>query len=302
MSRTRRYEIGVGVFVTGALGVLAWMALRVGAISAPGDTVDIDVVMTDAAGLGEGAVVSIAGVPVGRVSALRVDFDRARARVHLDPDAEVRADARFEVRARSMLGEKYLQVTPGTRDAPLLADGDEVAVATPQLEVDELVARLGPLIDAVEPAVVQEASRAFAEALRADPERPKRMLADAETSLHNLAVASEELPALATEARGTLAALRKTAQDAGPVLDKLEGDAERLDRILAAVPPERIPETLAELQAAVKEGRAVVQRLDGSAADLDELLKKANAVTPQDLRRLLREEGVLIRFREKQVE
>lgn len=299
MARSRRYEAGVGLLVVTALGLLAYMALQVGAISGPGETVEVEVALPDAAGLSEGAVVSIAGVQVGRVQGLRVDFDRARATVSLREDAGIRRDARVLVRARSVLGEKYLEIQPVSRDAPLLQDGDELVVEGRQVEIDELVGRMAPLLDSLDPVVVRDATTALAEAVRADPERPGRMLADAERALHNAAEASEELPELVAETRATLASVRRTSEEARPLIAKLEGSAERLDRILAAVPPEQVPEVLAELQAAVKEGRAVVQKLDGSTGDLAELLDKANGITGEDVTRLARQEGVLIRFKPK---
>lgn len=290
------------MLVLGALGMLVYMALQVGAITGPRETVDVEIVLTDAAGLGEGAVVAIAGVQVGRVGSMRVDFDRARAAVSLDARAGIRSDARFAIRARSVLGEKYLEVAPVGRDAPLLRDGDVIEVAEDQVEIDELVTRIGPLLASLDPEVVRGATAALASAIQQDPERPARMLADAERALHNAAEASDALPALVGDARATLASVRRTSDDARPLLAQLEASATRLDTLLAGVPPEQIPATIAELQAAVREGRAVVEKLDGGAADLEELLHKANGVTDADLRRLLREEGVLIRFREKKVE
>ncbi|MFZ5475851.1 MAG: MlaD family protein [Myxococcota bacterium] len=290
---SRRYEIGVGCLVVVAVGLLAFMALQVGAIAGPRDTVDVTVRLADAAGLSEGAVVSIAGVQVGRVDGLRIDFDRAVADVSLDAAAQVRKDAQLRVRARSVLGEKYLEVVPRTKEAPLLEDGDEIADVAPQLEIDEVVTRMGPLLDAVDPAAL----RALGETLTADPERAGRMLADAETALHNAALASEQLPALLAESRAAVASVRRTSDEARPVLARLDQTAARLDEIVAAVPPEQVPAVLAELEAAVKEGRAVVQRMDGTSVDLAELLDKANGITGEDIETFALEKGVLIRLR-----
>ncbi|MEN9786769.1 MAG: hypothetical protein RLZZ299_2033 [Pseudomonadota bacterium] len=290
---SRRHEIGVGVLVVVAGSILAWMALRVGALRQPGDTVDVDVHMPDAAGLGAGAIVSIAGVPVGRVETVGLDGVAARARVTLDPAAAVRRDARFAVRARSLLGEKYLEVVPDpASQAPLLADGDLVDGVAPQVEADELVAAMAPLLQALDPAAV----RAFSRAITEDPDRAARMLDDLETLLSNARVASETLPVLVDEAHRTLRQLRSTTRAAGPAIARIENASTRLDTLLAGVPPERLAETLAELQAAVREGRAVLQRVDGSTSDLQQLLAKANRITKDDLDRFARARGVYVRF------
>jgi len=295
---SRRHEIGVGVLLLTAGAVLAWMAVQVGALRGPGRTVTVDVQMTDAAGLGPGAIASIAGVKVGRVEALRVDFDHAVATVTIDADADVRSDARFAVRARSVLGEKYLEITPVTRDAPLLQDGASVRIPEGQTEIDELVGTMGPLLGALDP----EALRVLSAAVTADPERPSRMLADAETTVHNLSTASARLDGLLTEAEDTLASVRATADDARPVLERIDGVVADLDARIDAVSPERVPALLDEVAAAVRDGRAVIGRVDTATGRVDNLLQKAEAVTGDDIRRLMREEGVLIRFREKKVE
>jgi hypothetical protein len=75
-----------------------------------------------------------------------------------------------------------------------------------------------------------------------------------------------------------------------------------LDARIDAVPPERVPALLDEVAAAVRDGRAVIGRLDTATGRVDNLLQKADAVTGDDIRRLMREEGVLIRFREKKVD
>ena len=295
-----RHQVGVGVLVLVAGGILAWMALEVGALRGPGETVEVRVRMPDAAGLGEGAVVSIAGVQVGRVTAIALVDGQAEARVRLDAAADVRADAAFLVRARSLLGEKYLAIAPvaGSTAEPL-REGVLIEGVPAQVDVDEFIAQLAPLVDAIDPAAL----RSVSDALKADPARVERMLADAETTLHNLRVVSERLPELATDTTSTLAAARRTVAqasaaiaDARPVLTRAASATERLDALLAAVPPEQVPRLLAELQDAVRRGNAVLEHLDGSTSDLQDLLRKANAITRADLDRFALERGVYVRF------
>ncbi|MFN7144950.1 MAG: MlaD family protein [Myxococcota bacterium] len=303
-----RHEVGVGCLVIVAAGLLAFMALQVGAIRGPGETVDVDVLLDDAAGLSEGAVVSIAGVTVGRVEALEVDFDKARATLSLDAGAQVRTDATVVMRARSVLGEKYLEIVPESRDAPLLKDGDTLTKTVGSLEIDQLVTRLGPLLDALDPETLRKVGAAISTSLAEDPERPARMLADAERALKHTADASEGFPALVDDARATLgdarstlASVEKTSDAARPVLARADGTVQRLDALVASVPPQDVPALLDELRAAVKEGRAVLSRVDGGAADASAILAKLNGITTEDLAYWAREEGVLIRLKPKDV-
>lgn len=302
MLGNRRYEVGVGCLVVVAIGLLAFMALQVGAIGGLGEKVEVTAHVHDAAGLSQGGVVSVAGVQVGRVERIEVDFDHARATLSLDATAGIRRDARLHIRARSVLGEKYLELQPVSRDAPLLADGDELTGAGGQLEIDEMVSKVGPLLDAVDPKALSEALTILVDALRSDPEQVKRILADGERALHNVAVASDQLPALVTEARTTLATVQDTVEEARPILRTLEGTVERLDMLAASVPPEDLPKLVDEVTLAVKDGRAVLVKLDAVSGGLETLVEKANSVTREDILRITQEEGVLIRLKSRKVE
>ncbi len=292
-----RYEIGVGVLVVVAAGLLAFLALEAGAIRRLGDdSIAASAVLPDVAGLSEGAAVSIAGVPVGRVDRLVVDFDRAKLEISLDADAGVRRDAKVALRARSVLGEKYVEIIPVTRDAPLLVTGDELTADHGSLEIDQLVTRLGPILDAVDPADVALVVHSLTDAVKDDPERPKRMLADAEVALHNVAVASAQLPALIGEAHATLTAVRQTTAEARPVLARLDGAVARLDTLVASVPPSQVPALLDEVAAAVQDGRAILVRLDAATGDVTQLLDRVNGITRSDILQVTQEEGVYIRL------
>ncbi len=292
-----RYELGVGILVVVATGLLAFLALEAGAIRRLGDdSVAVTAVLPDVAGLSQGAAVSVAGVPVGRVDHLIVDFDKARLEISLDSDAGIRRDAKVALRARSVLGEKYVELIPQSHDAPLLVAGDELVADQGALEIDQLVTRLGPILDAVDPNDVKVIVASLTAAVQDDPERPKRMLADAEIALHNVAVASSQLPALIAEAHATLGAVRRTVDDAGPVLTRMDGAVARLDTLVASVPPDQVPMLLDEVTAAVKDGRAALVKVDAATGDVTQLLDRVNHITRADILQVTQEDGVYIRL------
>ncbi len=292
-----RYELGVGILVVAAAGLLAFLALEAGAIRRFGeDTIAVTAVLPDVAGLSVGAAVSVAGVPIGRVDKLIVDFNRAKLEISLDAEAGIRNDAQVALRARSVLGEKYVEIIPQSRDAPALKAGDELAVAKGSMEIDQLVTRLGPMLDAMDPEALKVVIASLSAAIAADPERPARMLADAEIAMHHAAVASAELPVLIAESRATLRTVRQTAEEARPVLSKLEGTVTRLDTLVANIPPEDVPKLLDEVTAAVQDGRAVIVKLDAATGSVTQLLERINGITREDMLRVTQEEGVYIRL------
>lgn len=296
---SRRHEVGVGLLVVGALGLLAYMALQVGALRGSGPTVDVDAILPDAAGLSVGAVVSIAGVQVGRLEALQVEFDHARAHLSIDESAGVRRDAKLTVRARSVLGEKYLELRPQSKDAPVLVDGDVLEDTRAGVEIDEMVATMGPLLKAVDPAAIA----ALSDAIKNDPQRPTRMLDDAERALHNVAVASDELPALMQEAKTTLADVRGTAASARGTLAKADRAVERVDQVTAQVDPAQIDRLLDDAEATLKDGRAAVEHADRTLGKVDaaadsgrKLLDGWKDADWETFRRVAQETGVYVRL------
>lgn len=296
---SRRHEIGVGLLLLGAVGILAFMALQIGAIRGLGDSVSVEVAFTDAAGLTEGAAVSVSGVQVGRVESLRVADGGALAALRLDADTGLRKDVRVAVRARSVLGEKYVELTPMSADAPLLADGDRLLSIGSPTEIDQLVTSLGPVVGALDPAALS----VLTDALKQDPERVTRMLEDLERLLHNSADASERLPELLDRTGATLESVQRTSDEARPVvehagrtLDGVDGAVVRADALLASVEPADVEALVAELRAAAKEGRVVLEKVNKSSGKVDRLLDKADSFSREDWLRITQEEGILIRL------
>lgn len=294
-----KHEIGVGVLVVASLGLLSWMSLQVGALDGWGvETLDVKVRLPDAAGLEAGAVVKVAGVEVGAVDQVTVDHDMAVLDLSLFASAQLREDAVAQVRARSLLGEKYLALMPASRDAPLLEDGGTLERSLPITELDELVNALGPMVRGPGGEELGEALEVVAAAVNRDPERVERMLADLESTLHNTAEASAALPALVSDASATVASVRGAVAEARPAI-------RRADRVLQDLEPaaQKLEPTIDEVhglardtRATVGELRAVVDTLDDSTDELETILANLSELDRQELERLLRDEGIRVRF------
>jgi phospholipid/cholesterol/gamma-HCH transport system substrate-binding protein len=119
-----RTEIIVGFFVLVGLACLGYLAIKLGKLEVLGNsgyTVYAD--FPSVAGLKNGDPVEIAGVRIGRVEAIRLAEDRARLDLRLQEDIKLQEDVIASVRARGLIGDKFVLITPGASDKIIPAGG-----------------------------------------------------------------------------------------------------------------------------------------------------------------------------------
>lgn len=94
---------------------------------------------------GQGQLVQVAGVIVGRVSGVEVHDGRAVLEIHLERgNVKLFRDASVLLRPRTLLKDMLLDVTPGTPKAGVLREGDTIPVSRtlPDVNVDDLLSAL----------------------------------------------------------------------------------------------------------------------------------------------------------------
>src|SRR5919108_447248 len=96
----------------------------------------------EATQLAQEADVRISGVTVGKVKKIELGDDgRSEATIEVNEKyAPVRSDSRAILRQKTLLGETYIELTPGTNGAPYLPEGAKLATSriAPTVELDEI--------------------------------------------------------------------------------------------------------------------------------------------------------------------
>ena len=103
----------------------------------------------EAATLATEADVRISGVPVGKVRTKTLDAPANRTVVTLDikePYAPIPSDTRAILRQKTLLGETYVELTPGGQEVPKLGDGGMIVATNiaPTTELDEILRIFNP--------------------------------------------------------------------------------------------------------------------------------------------------------------
>ena len=95
----------------------------------------------EATQLAQEADVRISGVPVGRVKKKELDEETTSVEIELDGAyAPIPEDTRAVLRQKTLLGETYVELSPGTKEATMLADGGTLnkGHVSPTVELDEI--------------------------------------------------------------------------------------------------------------------------------------------------------------------
>ncbi|MEA2313018.1 MAG: phospholipid/cholesterol/gamma-HCH transport system substrate-binding protein, partial [Solirubrobacteraceae bacterium] len=98
----------------------------------------------EATQLAKEADVRISGVPVGKVKAIEPDKRTGRTLATIEMDARyapVPSDAKAILRQKTLLGETYVELTPGTPAAKKIPEGGTLATTqiAPTVELDEIL-------------------------------------------------------------------------------------------------------------------------------------------------------------------
>ncbi|KAA8696419.1 outer membrane lipid asymmetry maintenance protein MlaD [Pseudomonas syringae pv. tagetis] len=143
--QNRAIETGVGLFLLAGILALLLLALRVSGLStsASTDTYKLYAYFDNIAGLTVRAKVSMAGVTIGKVTAIDLDRDTFTGRVTLEIQKKVDnlpSDSTASILTAGLLGEKYIGLSVGGDDK-LLKDGATIHDTQSSLVLEDLIGK-----------------------------------------------------------------------------------------------------------------------------------------------------------------
>jgi len=138
----RSVEIKVGLFMVVALAVLAGLILRFGGFyRGAGNVYQIHVIFPNVGGIVRDAAVMYAGIPVGKVVDIQLTEGRileVRVTLAIRRGVVIREDAKFVVNQSGLLGDRYVDVLPGTATADPLRPG-AIVHGTTSVDLSEAI-------------------------------------------------------------------------------------------------------------------------------------------------------------------
>lgn len=135
-------ELYVGIFIIAGILCLTYLSVKLGKLDIMGSkgTV-VFAVFSNTGGLKNGAEVQIAGVNVGRVKEITLEEYQAKVKLQIDSGVMLQEDAIASIKTKGLVGEKYIEITPGGADNFIQAGG-KIQDTLPPFDLEKAISKL----------------------------------------------------------------------------------------------------------------------------------------------------------------
>jgi len=261
-----RQEIKIGLFLAVGLIILAVFIFVVGDISTMFEKKGYTLYthFDTVAGLEKKTVVRMAGVKVGAVKAISLKGSKAEVAMGINPDVEISRDSKATLASLGLLGEKYIEITPGVED-DIVQPGGTIG-SFPPVSFDQLGMILSSVGDDI-----KSTSKAMRELLGEGEAR-----VNIKEILQNLSMVSAELKEFFSESRPHVTQSLDKADQAIDSFDKnVQSISQNLDELIHL-----LKDTVEENRGSLKENlegiKELISRTERALKTLSESLEKIN--------------------------
>ena len=138
-------ETAVGLFVLIGLLCVAYLTIKLGKMEVfTGPGYELNASFDSVSGLRVGADIEMAGVPVGKVTGIRLDPDPMRnqavVRLRFDKDLHLSDDSIASVRTSGLIGDKFISISRGGSEHTL-APGDTITETESSVDLGTLIGK-----------------------------------------------------------------------------------------------------------------------------------------------------------------
>lgn len=145
-------EMKVGILVAACIAVLMGFLYKTGSFSFEKEGYEVKVLFNVVSGVQKNAPVRLAGVEIGQVKNIELSYGngtKVAVILWLEERAKLRRDSRAYITALGLMGEKYIELSPGSGDAPYLKPGESIMGEDP-LDFDALAKKGENIADVLE--------------------------------------------------------------------------------------------------------------------------------------------------------
>lgn len=132
-------ELAVGFFMIIGIICLGYLSIKLGKMEVFGDKgYEIQAIFSNSGGLKSGSSVVIAGVEIGRVKRIALDDYQAKVVLNIPLNVKIQEDAIASIKTKGLIGEKYVEITPGGADE-LIEPGGRIRDTQSAIDFEEII-------------------------------------------------------------------------------------------------------------------------------------------------------------------
>ena len=134
-----KVETAVGLFMLLGIACMVWLSIRLGNVDIGGrKRMPVTAVFSSVQGLKVGGGVEIAGVEIGKIRSIEIRDYMGVVEMELRKDIPLQEDAIASIRTRGLIGDKYIDITPGASDR-LIEPGGKIRETVPPVDFEKLL-------------------------------------------------------------------------------------------------------------------------------------------------------------------
>ncbi len=248
MNLLRAGEMKVGLLVLSVATLIAYMSVKVSEnpnLFSRGTNAHF--LLVDAAGLVKGAQVKTAGIPVGIISDISLEDGQARVDLNLKPNVVLTVSAGVRLRSQGILGDKYVDVYPGSPTDPPLESGGRINHVLDKGSLDSVIGQIGDIAGSL-----KDVAKNLKDSVSEDGSR-KHVLGRIVLNIEKI---TQDLSQMTSANKGKINA----------IVDQVHGITTTLDQVLNDPSDKGFQ----------KRWSVALERIDNSLKNIDEITNKIN--------------------------
>ena len=134
-------EFTVGLFLIAGIICLGYLSIKLGRMEVLcGEGYDVYALFSNSGGLKKGSSVMIAGVEVGRIKDISLEDYQARVVMNVAAAIKIQEDAIASIKTRGLIGEKFVEITPGASEKTV-PPGGRIRETQPPIDFEQLISK-----------------------------------------------------------------------------------------------------------------------------------------------------------------
>jgi phospholipid/cholesterol/gamma-HCH transport system substrate-binding protein len=134
-------ELFVGLFIIAGIICLGYLSVKIARSEILGTKgYEVYALFSNSGGLKNGSSITIAGVEVGQIRSVSLYDYQARIVMSLQRGVKIQEDAIAAVKTKGLIGEKFIEITPGGSDK-IIPPGGRIRETLPPVDLEQLISK-----------------------------------------------------------------------------------------------------------------------------------------------------------------